>query len=189
MTVVQTYTGARVDLLDPKPEAINITDIAHHLAQICRFTGATREHYSVAQHSVLVAAMVPPECAFRALLHDAHEAYMGDISQPVKEMIRRNGNAAAVLTDISNGLNGAIAQRFDLVDDSILPSKALPFGHHGIKHADLRALATERRDLMVPDPTPWPSLEGVEPHPEPIRPLSAEAAERLFLDTFAQLTG
>ena len=57
---IQTYTGKAFDLLNPTPEMVEVTDIAHHLALINRFTGATAVPYSVAQHSVLVSQVVPP---------------------------------------------------------------------------------------------------------------------------------
>lgn len=186
MSIVQTYTGQRVDLLDPKPENINITDIAHQLSLINRFTGATGEAYSVAQHSVFVAAEAQREASsltLAALLHDAHEAYIGDISHPLKRAITgaldRHGFDVNPLGAIANRLNDAIARRFGFQYDQ--------FYTRGIKQADLVALATERRDLMTPDPASWPILDGIEPHPEPIRPLPARDAEQLFLDTFASL--
>ena len=66
-TWIQTYTGRAFDLLDPRPEQIDPLDIAHALSQICRFTGHVREFYSVAQHSVLVACIVPEPLALAAL--------------------------------------------------------------------------------------------------------------------------
>lgn len=82
-----TYSGTRFYPLDPKPEEISPIDIAHHLSNVCRFGGACVEHFSVAQHSVNVAFCVrdiAPEHALYALLHDAAEAYLGDMVRPLK---------------------------------------------------------------------------------------------------------
>ena len=80
---IVTYTGRRFHPLDPKPEEINIRDIAHALSNMPRFTGHTKEFYSVAQHSYLVSCLSRPNELF-GLLHDASEAYLCDISTPVK---------------------------------------------------------------------------------------------------------
>ena len=74
-----TYTGRQFWPLDPRPEDICIRDIAHHLSLCCRFNGACRVHYSVAQHSVMVANILPAPLRFWGLMHDATEAYVGDM--------------------------------------------------------------------------------------------------------------
>lgn len=61
--------------------------IAASLSKLCRFTGHTRRFYSVAEHSVKVSYMVPPEFAFEGLMHDAHEMLTNDLSKPVKQYI------------------------------------------------------------------------------------------------------
>jgi hypothetical protein len=84
---IRTYTGKYLDVFNPDPEQIDILDIAHALANTCRFGGHTREFYSVAQHSIMVAELVPPELKLQALMHDAAEAYLTDIPTPIKKRL------------------------------------------------------------------------------------------------------
>ncbi len=95
-TRMETYTGRLVDLSRPDPDDICIDDIAWHLSRIGRFGGATNSEnvYTVAQHSVLVlnrvkqSMQVPGNSLLMtALLHDAHEAYMGDIVWPMSNLL------------------------------------------------------------------------------------------------------
>ena len=65
---------------------MSIEDIAHGLAFQCRFNGQTGTFYSVAQHSLMVMSLVPEELQFAALLHDAAEAYLGDMVKPLKNL-------------------------------------------------------------------------------------------------------
>lgn len=83
---IKTYTGKLVNPLDLQLDDIDIFDIAHSLAYQCRFTGHTKFFYSVAQHSILVASIVPMEYKLAALLHDASEAYLHDIPRPLKRL-------------------------------------------------------------------------------------------------------
>lgn len=89
--MITTYTGKKLSFIDPQPEDICIEDIAHHLSLICRFNGACRTFYSVAQHSVHVAEIVLPGAIPQALLHDAGEAYYGDITSSLKEVLKGIG--------------------------------------------------------------------------------------------------
>lgn len=70
-----TYTGRQFWPLDPRAEDIDIRDVAHHLSLICRFNGAGRAFYSLAQHSCLVADTLDAPLKLWGLLHDAAEAY------------------------------------------------------------------------------------------------------------------
>lgn len=83
--LARTYTGKYVDPLDLNFDDVCIEDIAHHLSNICRFTGAG-PFYSVAQHSVQVSWLCrgSRQFALAGLLHDAAEAYLNDMSSPVK---------------------------------------------------------------------------------------------------------
>lgn len=83
---IQTYRGIRFYPLDPRVEEIDPRDIAHALAHQVRFSGHTRGHYSVLEHSLRVADLVSPENRLYALLHDASEAYLQDVARPLKQL-------------------------------------------------------------------------------------------------------
>ena len=87
MTWIETYAHKRVDLADPDSAEIDIVDIAHSLAHQCRFAGHTRKHYSVAEHSILVAQITPAPYKLHGLLHDAAEAYLQGITRPLKALL------------------------------------------------------------------------------------------------------
>lgn len=161
MTWIITRSGLKFDLANPTAAMVDPTDIAHSLSMQCRFNGHTSSFYSVAQHCYLVADLVPAEHQLAALLHDATEAYVGDLVRPLKEGMRdfANSHGDECLYDLTERRVWiAICQRFDL--DPILPDS--------VKHADLVALATEKRDLMPSHPEPWPCLNGIQPHAIPI---------------------
>lgn len=86
MTWVQTYTGKRFFVEDPRPEDICIKDIAHALSMVCRFGGHCSRFYSVAEHCchIFDEAYILDEPY--ALMHDASEAYLGDIPRPLKAL-------------------------------------------------------------------------------------------------------
>lgn len=84
---IRTYSGLRLNPFYPRDEDILIEDIAHGLANTCRFGGQILSFYSVAEHSVLVSMLCDEEHAMQALMHDAAEAYIGDIPTPIKERI------------------------------------------------------------------------------------------------------
>lgn len=85
--LIQTASGLMVNPLNPDPDTLTLPDIAHALSHICRFTGHVSRFYSVAEHSVRVARLVPPEDRLAALLHDATEAYLCDIPSPIKPLL------------------------------------------------------------------------------------------------------
>jgi len=145
---MQTARGGRMYPLDPRPEEIFLDDIAAALGRICRFGGhlkAAMGTYSVAQHSVLVASLVPPDLRRAALLHDAAEAYVGDMIRPLKI----TAPLGAAFKVIERGVEKAIAVRFGLSPDD--------FHRPEVKRADAIVLATERRDVMAPGPS-WGAL-------------------------------
>jgi uncharacterized protein len=175
---ILTYTGQYVDLLEPRLDTISILDIAHALSQISRFGGHTLRFYSVAQHCLLASHVVPAQYRLQALLHDAAEAYLGDMVQPLKAM-----PTSGYYRDYESLLQARIYEKFGLG----MAQEDLCY--QAIHHADLIMLATERRDLMAPDTTPWPILDGIAPRAPTIRPLMPIAAEAAFLQRFKELTG
>jgi hypothetical protein len=81
------HSRIRFQYLNPKPELILIEDIAHSLSNICRFTGHPEYHYSVAHHSVILSYLVSQQNSLWALLHDAAEIYVNDLSSSLKSII------------------------------------------------------------------------------------------------------
>lgn len=86
---IRTFTRRIVNPLDLRPEDIDINDIAHHLATTNRFVGALYHPVSIAQHSICVGRLLRgwmgPEFGLYGLLHDASEAYLGDVSKWLKQ--------------------------------------------------------------------------------------------------------
>lgn len=85
--------GGYYYFFNPTDSDITIETISWALGNICRFTGHTKRHYSVAQHSVFVSNLTGKagfslHCQLYGLLHDAHEAFLGDVSSPLKALIR-----------------------------------------------------------------------------------------------------
>ncbi len=182
---ILTGSGRVVDLLDPDVNSIALEDIARNLSRLARFSGSTRGHflYSVAQHSVLVADIVKslsedPLAPRYALLHDAHEAYVGDITSPVKRALGPDGLQA--LRDMTDRLDLAIWAHFGLPEPDYDMKLA-------VKRADMIALASERRDLMSSEGPDWQL--GVEPMAAFVGPADPpELAYARFMDVFLELS-
>lgn len=177
-------------LLTPVPR---IEVIAHSLAQINRYTGHATRPYSVAEHSLLVADILAAQGldhhAQRAgLMHDAHECLSGDASSPAKWAL------GAAWLAFENPLALMVRKHYGL-------QSAHTAYRQAIKHADLVALATERRDLMPYDPAhnqPWPAIDtpGAEIPPIPAVDLNNPARAAMtwrhhrdaFLERYRVLT-
>lgn len=84
---ISTASGRFFDLLRPEEYEYDIEEIALALSNLCRYTGHVNRFYSVAEHSVLVSRLVPDKLALAGLLHDASEAFVGDVSSPLKKLI------------------------------------------------------------------------------------------------------
>lgn len=175
-------------LMDPRPEEIFVEDVAHNLAHEPRFNGATREPYSVAQHSIYVARRVnalvdsrlPQATAKRAclcaLLHDGPEAFIKDVNGPLKKFLPD-------YCRVEEDMWQAFVLRFDLVNDEQLWGiKAL------IKRADEELLATEMRDLMSPVAAPW-GLTVFPVADMTIKPWKPWVAKARFLSAFDEYGG
>lgn len=121
---IQTVSGKRFYLLDPRPEMICLEDIAHALGQLCRFTGHTRSFLSVAEHSVTVSHLLKPfgpAAELAGLLHDAAEAYIGDVNNPLKVALRSLRTATppaaeekSSLDAIEHRIKDVLAVKFDV---------------------------------------------------------------------------
>ena len=82
-----TYNGVIVNLFEPDPNDILLTDIAHGLAFTCRWNGHTKTYFSVAEHCCMMHDLVPDDLKLTALFHDCEEAYWGDIIKPLKNLL------------------------------------------------------------------------------------------------------
>lgn len=167
---ISTYTGKKLDPFNPDPGQIDIIDIAHALSNICRFTGHSSYFYSVAQHSAIMAQKATTANRGWALLHDASEVYIADISSPVKRHKVFQGYKKT-----ENKLQRVIFEKFGLYGD--VPGE--------IKDLDLKMLATEARQLGLMT-SEW-EISNLEPFDYSIVSLNPEGAEELFLRMFADI--
>lgn len=144
---IMLASGALFDLLDPEGSEFTLYDIAHGLGRVCRFAGHTNRFYTVAEHCVHVSRLVgaeDPTLARAALLHDAAEAFIGDVTRPLK----------ALLPDyrvVEARVELAIANRF-------LDGRPSTFSHPLIKTYDTAMCLIEARNLMPSAPGYWTSL-------------------------------
>lgn len=164
-----TYSGNKINWLDMSKSQITLTDIAKGLSRQVRFNGQTKFLYSVAQHSVYVSMHIEPELALLGLLHDASEAFMCDISAPLKSLLpdyRR----------MEKKLQSAIYNQFGL-DDAFVNEHAT-----ALREADVRMFATEVEQI-IPDKVKvlYKSYLTHNPFEQKITPLLPSEAERMFL--------
>jgi len=161
--------------MNPRPEEITIECIGWALSMQCRFNGHLNNFYSVAQHSVIVSEIVESghpfdnKLIFRAFMHDAPEAYVGDIVTPIKKLLPK-------FYEIEDAVDRAICDKFDM-EYNMPPC---------IKEADIIALITESRDLQD-----GPALESefdIKPMDRTIEPLMPQEAYELFMQRFEELT-
>lgn len=161
-----TSTGRYVQPLYPNDWTPDIEEIAHALSNLCRFTGHVREFYSVAEHSCRVAEQLPDELQLAGLLHDAAEAYLGDMATPLKT----HPFFGSAYRSAERALEQRIGEAFGVDLD-----------HDLIHSADKRLLATERRDLMPATDEAWLILQHVRPLKDVIVPWTPIWAKHEFL--------
>lgn len=148
--VILTHNNVYVDIVNTEPSTLRIEDIAWGLANTSRFSGHTAVPYTVAEHSIRVADLLrawgySPRAQLAGLLHDATEAYLGDIATPLKRLLPEY----AVL---ESNLEKVIELRFNVQIA----------GRPEVKQADMQMLCSEHAALL-PDNTPWACLEGLDP--------------------------
>lgn len=168
---MQLHSGEPFYPLLAHPDDIDINDIAHALGMVCRYAGHCRRFYSVAEHSVHMSHTVDPEHALWALLHDATEAYIGDMVRPLKHEMHAYMAAEERLAEV-------IASKFGL--EGPMPAQV-------VEH-DTRIVVDERAQIMAPSRLPWPMLEGYAPLGVTIAGWNPEQAGRMFLYRFNELT-
>jgi len=169
---IQTFTGKRINVFDPYRGDITITDIAHALSNICRFTGHCQQFYSVAEHSYHVSMFVPRSMAMKGLMHDAAEAYLCDVPRPIKPHLKN-------YAEIEDRLLTEIFRRFGL-------SLNMP---DEVKDYDKKLCITEGYYMMS-------SIDGWELAKD-FKPIvnfdfkywTPEKAESMFLNRFIRLSG
>ena len=153
---LETHTGRQFHPLDPRPEDVHLEDIAWHLSRIARFNGATDVPVNVAEHSLRVyreyetAYDVHPAELLGVLLHDAAEAYIGDIPRPVKRAFEKM--APGVLKQIELTILDAIYEHFDCKYPDA----------NCLRIADNKALIYEKTAYWPNSKHEWPGLEKVE---------------------------
>jgi uncharacterized protein len=179
-------SGRRLDLIDPSPLDIEITDIAHGLARVARWNGQTigRHAFSVAQHAVLVEEIatrinltLDPATRMLVLLHDAPEYVIGDMISPFKAVLGGH------YKEIEARLQSAIHLRFSLPSVPPAATKAM------IKRADTIAAYFEATRLAGFSESEarlyFGTPRGVSPDMLSIEPLATEDAQTLFIERFA----
>ena len=169
---IQTFTGLSFDILKPTVEMVSIEDIAHALSQMNRFTGHCRYPYPVSQHSRFVSHLVPDEFALWGLLHDASEAYIGDMNRPLKHF----SAAGESYRRVEKHLMNVICDKFNL-------SREEP---PCVKEADDMMLYAEKQQLMYSPDFIYQWAE-VKPADVKIVETSFYDNKKLFLERFYQL--
>lgn len=178
-SAIQTYTGVFFDPFNPDPSLVDVRDIAHSLANQCRFSGHTKQFWSVAAHSCLVSALCPEPHKLQGLLHDATEFAVVDLPRPIKKH-----PSFQMYRDLEAGVRLAIATKFGL--DYVLPND--------VHEADLIALWAEAEELLH-GTSGWVDDRPIGYRADTaiaqcvIRDMLSLDPEKLFLDQFFILTG
>lgn len=180
--IAETAGGRQVHLGQPEKDSIAIDDIAHHLALTNRFNGATCQPVSVAYHSFWVADYLYHQThdaglALHGLLHDAHEAYLGDLTYPVKCMPA----IAKPFANVANLVQASIEQALGLCPPTAAQQEE-------VKKADALSLAIEARLFMPSQGSGWAvSTLDVEPLLKSFKPSTWQSDKAFFLGAFDYL--
>lgn len=178
----QTYSGKAFEYNNIQPDMLDIRDIAHALALQNRYNGHTKYPYSVALHSVLCsyAPDCPNELRFEALMHDAAEAYLGDIPRPFTRLIPE---IKTYFREAELAIANKYGTRYPMSPE--------------VKAVDDRLLMTEKQYLLGPEPREW--ICTAEPYPDVHEVAHAlihsllcvgvawDVAEGLFLQRYKEL--
>lgn len=164
---ITTYSGRKFIITQATADDIFIEDIAHQLSNICRFAGAVKTFYSVAEHCCRLCLIVPPEAEAKldALLHDAAEAYLTDLPSLIKRSLPK-------YMMMENKLRGLIYLKYGAVKNDSTK------GYEDI------LTATEIRDLMNVRHNDW--FPQVAPLTATIIPWSPQLAEVFYLRLFEE---
>lgn len=165
---IRLRSGAWFDLLDPASSEFTIDDIAHGLAHTCRYAGQADGFYSVAEHSILVSEVALGH-EYAALLHDAAEAFIGDVTRPLKQLLPEYKR-------LEKSIEEAIFARFGV--DCV---------HPDVKKADLEVLAAEQAQLMPEGTDAWATEAGVRAAPIRVERMTPEQAKLRFLERYRTL--
>jgi hypothetical protein len=170
--VFNANSGLLIDLNKPTVDMICIQDIAASLSKICRFGGHSSAFYSVAQHSCVVAALAPEYLCREALLHDATEAYLGDVIKPLKNIL------GPVYEDLEYEFMKVIIRKFKLDAENLLEVKAY----------DKQALTIEHQCYILCDVFPWfETMNRVNLNPATWSPGEARGKFMAFYRLFFEL--
>jgi hypothetical protein len=168
-TSIRLRSGLYLDLNDPQADQFGFADIAGGLSKLCRFGGQCEWFYSVAEHSVWACRVARDVYGLAlheqatCLMHDAAEAFLGDVVKPLKNLLPE-------YHDLEHRLEGVIAAKFGIA-----------LAHEHLKEIDLRLLFTERKSLFTRDQVAWNRQEDYEVLPITLsRWNPAEAEEQFF---------
>lgn len=131
MSWIHTFCKKRFDYLRMREEDITIYDIAQALSNVCRYGGHC-SFYSVAEHSLNVSHIVPEKFALEALMHDATEAYLGDLPRPLKRLIPEYRRIERELDSVIRKkfkIQQEHSQQVKIADDVMLATEASRFGY------------------------------------------------------------
>lgn len=172
---IRLRSGLYLDLSDPRENQFTLEDVAGALSKICRFGGQIECFYSVAEHSYWCGYQAECDGLSRdevcaVLLHDAAEAFVGDVVKPLKIMLGEFGR-------IERRVEGVIERKF-----------GVDFGRHKnvIRKIDQEMLIAERRAMFSVDDVQWPGEDDVRRLTHQFGKWLPPCAEEVFLSAAKQ---